>query len=382
MRVLLSPVAVFGHLYPLLPLARAFRGRGDEVAIVGPPSIAQMVAGEDFEVLSAGPEIPELLGEVIRRTGVNPVAAGSAPDADVEAEVFAGARVDLSYDDTLSVAREWRPDLVVGDSYDYLGPMVAAKLLVPFGTVTLGQDHRPDQTAALRSKAAPRYEERGLSLRQPSFVADICPSALQVDTWQKPEGWLPMRPETHHAPNDPAPKPSSSPLIGERPRVLITFGTLFSDPRLVSPVINAVAALEVDLRVTLGPVATPEEFDVDHDRIQFERFRPLAELMSDVDVLVSHAGAGSTISALSVGVPVVAVPQAADQFAVAERIVASNTGLRLLPGEEAGESGVRQAVSEVLANPAFRANAAKIAAQIGDMPTAVEVSESIARLLG
>lgn len=306
--------------------------------------------------------------------------AGGTPDTDTEAELFVGVRPDLSFDDALPLVREWRPDLIVGDSYDYLGPLLAARLDVPFGTVTLGPEFRPDQTVALQSKVDLRAE-RGLGLRKPVFVADICPPVMQVDHWQRPEHWLPLRPESHRAPNGPEPK-SSSPVDGERPRVLITFGTLFGSPKVLNPLINEVAALDADLRVTLGPAATPEEFDVDRERVQFEPFRPMAELLSDCDVVVCHGGAGTTLGALSLGIPLVVLPYAADQFAVADRVVVSGAGLRLLPEEAAVESRIRQAVTELLTDSAFRDRAAKVAAQIAGMPTAAEVVESIAEILG
>jgi UDP:flavonoid glycosyltransferase YjiC (YdhE family) len=50
-----------GHLNPLLPFLAATRRRGDEVLVIGPPSMGEMVerAGYPFE---AGAEPPE--GEV------------------------------------------------------------------------------------------------------------------------------------------------------------------------------------------------------------------------------------------------------------------------------------------------------------------------------
>jgi len=377
MRVLFSSFAVPGHLIPMLPLVRALRAAGDEVAFVGPPSIGHVLGGEDVQILVAGPEVmPDMLEEIIRRTGVDP--RDGAIDVETEAEVFAGVRVDMSYDDVLAAARQWRPDLVVGDSYDYLGPLVAAALDVPFGTVTLGQDPRPEQLAALGARIAPRREERGLPQRRAAFVVDICPPALQADGWQKPEGWLPIRPEAYHAPGAAAPADPAAKAA--RPKVLLTFGTIFGDPRVVSPLVNAIAELDVDLHVTTGPVAQPEDFDVDRDRVRFEPFRPLADLLRDVDVVVCHAGAGTTYGALSAGIPLVVLPQGADQFAVADRAVAAGAALRLLP-EETTPERLRQAVTSVLTDSTCRDNAAKVAAQIADMPTAAEVAESIAMLL-
>lgn len=375
MRVLFTAVPLFGHVLPLLPLARAHRRRGDDVAFVGPPSIAGILAGEDVETPVAGIEASEMFGEVVSRTGVDPLA--SPIDVETAAEMFAGVRIDLAHDATLAAARQWRPDLIVGDSCDYVGPLVAAALGVPHGQVTLGQQVRPEQLAALRPRSDARHAERGLTPRQPVFVADICPPALQVDRWLKPERWLPLRPEAHHAPGAAAPAPASR---GARPRALLTFGTLFGDPAVLGPLVGEVAALDVDLHVTLGPVATADDFDVDRERVTLEPFRPMADLLAGTDVVICHAGAGTTYAAIAAGIPLVVLPQSADQFAVADRAAASGAALRLLP-DEATPDRIRAAIDTVLTDPAYAGRAAEVATQIAAMPTATEVAESIAMTL-
>jgi UDP:flavonoid glycosyltransferase YjiC (YdhE family) len=250
---------------------------------------------------------------------------------------------------------------------------------VPFGTVTLGP-FLPEQSAALRSRAELQYQERLLAPQRPLFVADICPPLLQTDQWEKPESWLSLQPEAYHAPGSPA-VTTIDHHKGERPQVLLTFGTLFGAPKVLSPLINELGVLNVDLRVTLGPTASPDAFDIDHDLVRFEPFRPLAELLSGVDVVVSHAGAGTTIGSLAAGIPLVLLPQGADQFTVAERTAASGAALRLLP-DEVTPGRLREAVTAVVTWPEFRGSAVKVAAQIADMPTAADAADKITMLLG
>jgi hypothetical protein len=49
----------------------------------------------------------------------------------VVAEFFAGIRVDRTFDQTLVAARSWKPDLIAGEHYDFVGPLLAAELGVP-----------------------------------------------------------------------------------------------------------------------------------------------------------------------------------------------------------------------------------------------------------
>src|SRR5437879_3958480 len=107
MRVLCTGVPGHGHLLPMLPLARAFRRRGDAVAFLVPESFVPLFAPEDLEVLAAGPEPGHILAEVTRRTGVDLL---TAPTPEAEIEVFAGVRVDLAVEQYLAVAGQWRPD--------------------------------------------------------------------------------------------------------------------------------------------------------------------------------------------------------------------------------------------------------------------------------
>ena len=102
MRILISGVPGHGHLLPLLPLARAFRRRGDSVAIMVPPSYVPVFLGEDMEVLVAGADNSTVIAEVLRRTGED-VRGECTQSAMVEA--FTTARIDLSVDEAVEVAR-------------------------------------------------------------------------------------------------------------------------------------------------------------------------------------------------------------------------------------------------------------------------------------
>ncbi|SMC57941.1 glycosyltransferase family protein [Kibdelosporangium aridum] len=80
MKVLISTVPTLGHIYPLLPLARAFRARGNPVAF-GPASVGSLLSAEDVEVLTARVEYSVVLEERQRRTGVIPYTPTTSPCA-------------------------------------------------------------------------------------------------------------------------------------------------------------------------------------------------------------------------------------------------------------------------------------------------------------
>ncbi len=94
MRVLFSAVPVAGHVLPLLPMAGAAQTEGHEVAILTSEGLRELVA--PVQLLGAGPSIEDQVAETVRRTGRR--WAGPGPEA---AEMFAGTRVDVTYDQAL-----------------------------------------------------------------------------------------------------------------------------------------------------------------------------------------------------------------------------------------------------------------------------------------
>ena len=67
-----------------------------------------------------------------------------------------------------------------------------------------------------------------------------------------------------------------------------------------------------------------------------------ADLLPHVDVVVHHGGSGTTLGALTVGVPQLVLPQGADQFANAEALCAAGAALRLLPGDVTADAVAEQ----------------------------------------
>ncbi|MER8070150.1 glycosyltransferase [Streptomyces sp. NPDC094034] len=376
MRILFSSTPAHGHLLPQLPLARAFRERGDDVVFLTAGELTPLLAREGFEVLPAGPAIDVLMAEAARRTGADPKGE---PTPDVVAEFFAGARVDLTADEALVAARDWRPELIVSEPCDFVGPLAAADLEVPVATVAFGPALPPEFIEPMDAVAAVRYAERGLTPRPAAHYLDTCPPAMQQDGWQPPSGRLPLRPEPHGQRGQRPSEPAVAPVDADRrpPRVLVTFGTVFSAPEVLSPILRELSQTDMELRVTLGLSASAEDFDVDHDRVTFVGFTPLSELLRDTDLVVTHGGAGTTLGTLAAGVPMVIAPQGADQFIQADRVAAAGAGLGLPPGTATPE-GVAKAASAVLADQGFRAAARMVADQIAAMPAPSEVAATLA----
>ena len=367
MKIILSATPQHGHLVPLLPLGRALRDRGNEVAVLTSAALRSAIEPEGLRLLPAGPSMDALLAERKARTGTGPAGR---PTPESVAELFAGVRIDLTADEALAAAREFQPDLVVREICDYVGPIVAAARDVPMGTLALGPAMPPPIRAALDSTARSRFTARGLSAPSSTWHLDPCPPSLQADGWQRPDGWQPLRPEPHRGPGVPAPARLRS---SARRRVLVTFGTFFNAPAVIAPLLRELVTLDIDVVVTLGLLADPGQFGIDHPRISFVPFTPLADLLRGIDAIVTHGGAGTTLAALSRGIPLVITPQGADQFIQAERVAAAGAGIALLPGD-ATPLAVTAAMHALLSGASISRAAAAIAQEIASMPDAVEVA--------
>jgi UDP:flavonoid glycosyltransferase YjiC (YdhE family) len=370
MRVLFTGVPLLGHLLQQLPTARAFHDQGHAVALMVPPSMTDLFTGEAFEILAVGADVAAIRAGVRRRTGED-VLAGASLGAQLEA--FGNTRIDLSAADSLAAARDWRPDLLVADPTDVLGPLVAAALDVPAAVLTVGPEGSPEFQRRLRERVAGQYRARGLTPRPARWVLDVCPPAMQRDDWRAPEHWRPVRPQAHRAPpgRPVAPPRPLRPRAGG-PRILVTFGTVYTDPRRLDPILRALTATGAALRVPVGLTAAPGDFDVDRTAVTFEPFVPMHDLQDGVDLVVCHGGAGTVLGVLAAGLPMVVVPQGADQSMHAGRAADAGAAVLLRP-DECTPASVAGAVAAVLGTPGYRDGARRIAAQIAAMPSPGEV---------
>ncbi len=121
-------------------------------------------------------------------------------------------------------------------------------------------------------------------------------------------------------------------------------------------------------RGQLGPA--PGNFEL-HDWL------PQLAVLRQSDVFITHAGMGGTVEGLAHGVPMLAIPQAVDQFANAEAIVRLGVGRRLSK-QEATAQALRETVLDLLRDPRTTANCRRLSEELraaGGTRRAVEIIE-------
>jgi MGT family glycosyltransferase len=92
-------------------------------------------------------------------------------------------------------------------------------------------------------------------------------------------------------------------------------------------------------------------------------FVPQRVLLRRSALAVTHAGFNTVLDALSFGVPMVAMPLAFEQPATGARL--KRAGVAEVLGPSASVKRLRKAIATVIEDPAYRSNAADLAAEIG-----------------
>jgi UDP:flavonoid glycosyltransferase YjiC (YdhE family) len=125
--------------------------------------------------------------------------------------------------------------------------------------------------------------------------------------------------------------------------------------------------------VTVGPAADPGVLGAQPAHVRVEQYVPQTALLPQCDVVVSHAGSGTVLATLALGVPQLCLPQGADQFLNASAVAGAGAGISLGP-DAATPEAIADAVARLLDEPAFGLAAKEVAASIEGMPSPDEVA--------
>ena len=182
----------------------------------------------------------------------------------------------------------------------------------------------------------------------------------------------------------PAPADFATPAwfgeLGRRPVVLVTQGTVATDPsEVILPTLEALCDEDVQvIAVTGGP--DPESLGPIPANARVERYVPFAALMPHVSAYVTNGGYGGLHYALAHGVPVVSVGKTEDKAELAARVTWSGVGVGM-KSQVARPDRLRAAVRKVLHEPEHPARAVAMQAEMrayGGAATAVGLLEQLA----
>src|SRR4051812_25824761 len=289
----------------------------------------------------------------------------------------------------------WRPDLLVREPAEVASYVAADEAGVPQVTVNLGLDSQDDVFL-------PLLEEPLAELGCPTGTAGMAAAPR----------WT-LLPESFDVPSENAGSPprrfrepigAASPLPAwwgedDAPLVYCTFGSVAASlplyPGFYRQVVDALATLPIRVLLTIGSGADPEELGPVPASVHVERFWPQHDVLPHTSVMVGHGGFGTTLAALSHGIPQVVVPLFSfDQFENAQRVAEVGVGVALLDDPAtrpiagtvlqrgpAAVAGLCDAVTRALTDEDIRASVRRLAADIAALPPASECLSALADLV-
>jgi UDP:flavonoid glycosyltransferase YjiC (YdhE family) len=166
-----------------------------------------------------------------------------------------------------------------------------------------------------------------------------------------------------------------------RPLVYLTAGTERTAATAPwSAAAQALGALDIDVLATIGRHVDPSAFGVLPPNIRIERFVPQQFILARAAMVMSHAGAGSTLGAAATGLPQVHFPIFADQWENADAAAGAGVAITLeMNQRSAGDIGA--AIERVLGDEAFEEAASRVAAEMAAMPSPTDHVATIEALV-
>jgi UDP-N-acetylglucosamine transferase subunit ALG13 len=295
----------------------------------------------------------------------------------LHAGLFGGVRIEPMLDDLGPILADWRPDLLIHDSVEMAGAIAAELAGIPHVEHSFGLlrpvEARSRATVALEPVAARLgIANPGVGGLNGELYLDICPPTLQVPEIADLRRVQPLRPATFDDPPDSI-LPSWLASRPSRPLVYVTMGTEFNQrPEIFRAILDGLAAEPIEVVVTVGSNGDPDALGPVRPNVRIERFVQQSRLLALASVFVSHGGSGALFGALRAGVPMLAIPQGADQFLNAEAIVEHGIGLRLMP-DDLSPAAVRDAVRALNEEPSYREAFRSHVAAIESMPAPEKV---------
>ena len=354
-----------GHIGPMVPFAHAFLRAGHDVLLAAPakahPTVAR--AGVPFLPLADPPS--EETDAVFASLAALPQEEQSVR---VMRQIFAGIDARTSLPDVLRAVGQYRPDVVLREPTEDAGLLAAERLgvrhgriaIMAAGTETWGVPVVAPVLDEHRSRLGLPPDPHGRRITESAYLT-ILPEALE-----DPDDFGPahaIRFREHRG--DPRPLPYSW-SDEQRPLVYATYGSVIPTmpdfPALFRDTVAALGELPVRALFTVGIEVDVEALGPVPGNVRIGRWIPQADVMPHAAAMIGHGGAGSTRIALAAGVPSVIVPSFADQFRNAERVAALGAGL------EATAADLVSALRQVLGEPSYREAAARVAAEVDQLP--------------
>jgi UDP:flavonoid glycosyltransferase YjiC (YdhE family) len=375
MRVLFTTNVQPGHWHPLVPFATALRQAGHEVAFATTPSACSAISALGFRCLPAGKDETAAEARELREQ------METLPESDGAAWAwvnrFAGIWASGCLPDLVAICADWQPALVVREDLEFAGciaaelrglphatvqvtawrPSLSSLVIEPLNRLRAGVGLPPDPDLAILHRfllivaAPPRYHESATPL--PPTAHAVRHVAFDRSGEEQLPAWAGELPD--------------------QPVVYATMGTRFNRmPGMLEAIVAGLRDDPITLILTTGRDRDPGAFGPQPTHGHIERYVPQSLLCPLCDLVVTHCGSGTVLTALGHGLPMVIVPVSADQPHNARRCQQLGVARVISPRDRTPE-GFRAEVRMVLRDPSCRRNAGQLRAEMAALPGSEQV---------
>ena len=347
-KILMINLPFAGHTNPTLPLTRELVRRGHRVTYVN---------AEDFRAR-------------IEETGAGFVPYRDFPAQPSEQEKKRGSFL-AAYETAMSLPDRY--DLLLYEMFFYPGIDIAARKGIPcvrqFSQPAWSEATWKEAPAVFRLSAAlidrqvlPAKAAKRMGFAHACLRDGVIRSRPALNIVYVPEAFQPCR-ESFDGdylfmvpPQEASGTPSGIPYREMKPPVVyISLGSIISNRGFCRECIRAFGNREMSVILNTGKVP-PQSLGRIPENIRACSFVPQVEVLSHTDVFLTHCGMNSINEALTLGVPMVAMPFINDQITNARRITALGLGKRVRSFPRSGRELYR-AVRDVWRDAEIRKNA-------------------------
>ncbi|MFB7273859.1 macrolide-inactivating glycosyltransferase [Streptomyces sp. NPDC056244] len=383
-------IAAHGHVNPSLDVIRELVARGHRVSYAIPALFAEKVAASGAE--------PVIYTSVLPGPDDDPEAWGTELVDNLEPflddAIQALPQLAAAFEDDL-------PDLVLSDITSYPAPVLAHRWGVPYiqlspnlvawegyeeevGEPMLAELRASERGRAYRARFADWLEEQRMDhtdqdrlVARPGRSLVLIPKVLQPHADRVDESVYTF---VGACQGDRADQGEWERPAGAEKVLLVSLGSAFTKQpafyRACAEAFSGLPGWYVVLQV--GPHVDASVLGEVPDNIAVRHWVPQLAVLRQADAFITHAGAGGSQEGLATGTPMVAVPQAVDQFGNADMLVSLGVARRL-DTEEATPEALREAVLAVASDPEVAKRLAGIKREMaaeGGTPRAADLIES------
>jgi MGT family glycosyltransferase len=341
-------VGAHGHVNPSLPVIAELVDRGHRVTYA----------------------IPESFADTVRSTGATPLVYLSGLPDETRGEQWPSDPVDgmsIFLDDAVRVLPQLeaaltddRPDLVLYDIAGYPGRALAHRWGLPLvqlsPSMVAWRGYEEDMAEALTFLREPEYEryqerfarwlaELGIDIdvdtfsgRPPRCIV-LIPRAMQPNAERVDDDvYTFVGPSLDRRPHQEDWPPSARPVL------LVSLGSAYTDRvAFYRACVAAFGPLNWQVVIAIGSHVDPAAIGELPPNVEVHRWVPQLAVLARAQAFVTHAGMGGCAEGLYHGVPMIAVPQAVDQFGNAAMLEQLGAGV-YVPAESATPDTLREAL--------------------------------------